>query len=349
MVLLGGAAVVAMSQHEATQPFGGEQEEPPTTQAIEGGGLMPSAGASSSSSTDEGAGVGEQRVVIESFVGKCVQRVKDNDAFFDTVDWSRRKRRQRLFVDVDVVELAVAMHGNTVLRMVRLDHNRGVTDASMGALKVGLRKSRVVVCSLYDTGVSDEEQRVVKEICEANAKAAATSTGLPTGWVERTSRSTGKPYFYNAESGESTFKRPVASVGHAVVPVMNSDRLAEMKRLNNMVARIDSVVDATCEVCKQKCGSLARHQMRVRHGKIWEARQDESKSAKKRRLTRERGERKQRKLALMHEIQTPATLAMHEVIFESGHLELYMARLPKHMQTQLRDRHPLCNVGNNKP
>jgi hypothetical protein len=89
--------------------------------------------------------------------------------------------------------------------------------------------------------------------------------------------------------------------------------------------------------------------MRVCHGKIWKARQDESKSAKKRRLTQERGERKQRKLALMHEIQTPATLAMHQLIFETGDLERYIARLPKHMQSKLRDGHPLCNVGNNKP
>ena len=63
-------------------------------------------------------------------------------------------------------------------------------------------------------------------------------------------------------------------------------------------------------------------------------------------LTQERGDRKQRKRDLLHEIRNPSTLGMHESVDECG-LEWLEARLPKHLKSKLE--HPLCNVTNNKP
>ena len=60
----------------------------------------------------------------------------------------------------------------------------------------------------------------------------------------------------------------------------------------------------------------------------------------------ERGDRKQRKRDLLHEIRNPSTLGMHESVDECG-LEWLEARLPKHLKSKLE--HPLCNVTNNKP
>ena len=51
---------------------------------------------------------------------------------------------------------------------ILLNANHGVTDASMEALKAGLKESGVVEVDLDDTGVSEGEQRAVEEICEAN-------------------------------------------------------------------------------------------------------------------------------------------------------------------------------------
>jgi hypothetical protein len=124
----------------------------------------------------------------------------------------------------------------------------------------------------------------------------------------------------------------------------STERLAEYKRLQMMI-RPEEVCKTACEVCQKTFGSLARHQMRARHGRIWRERQEETGSAKKRRLTQERGDRKQRKRDLLHEIRRPATLAMHESVNECG-LEWLEARLPKHLKSKLK--HPLCNVTNNK-
>ena len=49
-----------------------------------------------------------------------------------------------------------------------------------------------------------------------------------------------------------------------------------------------------CEVCQVCVYSLAKHQVKVRHGKIWTARQAETGSAKKRRHSTERQERRVR-------------------------------------------------------
>eukprot|EP01047_Picozoa_sp_COSAG01_P010629 COSAG01_NODE_454_length_16827_cov_61.424199_4_plen_89_part_00 len=86
--------------------------------------------------------------------------------------------------------------------------------------------------------------------------------------------------------------------------------------------------------------------MRARLGRIWREQQEETGSAKKRRLTHKHGDRKQRKRDLLHEIRNPSTLGMHESVDECG-LEWLEARLPKHLKSKLE--HPLCNVTNNKP
>ena len=125
----------------------------------------------------------------------------------------------------------------------------------------------------------------------------------------------------------------------------SAQKSAEYKRLQMMI-RPEEVCKTACEVCQKTFGSLARHQMRARHGRIWRERQEETGSAKKRRLTQERGDRKQRKRDLLHEIRNPSTLGMHESVDECG-LEWLEARLPKHLKSKLE--HPLCNVTNNKP
>ena len=128
----------------------------------------------------------------------------------------------------------------------------------------------------------------------------------------------------------------------------STQRLAEYTRLQQMIRPEGaSGAKTTCEVCQKTFGSLARHQMRVQHGRIWQERQEETRSAKKRRLTQERGDRKQRKRDLLHEILNPTTVAMHESVEECG-LEWLEARLPKHLKSKL-DHHPLRNVTNNKP
>ena len=128
----------------------------------------------------------------------------------------------------------------------------------------------------------------------------------------------------------------------------SAQTLAEYKRLQQMIRPEGaSGAKTTCEVCQKTFGSLARHQMRVQHGRIWQERQEETRSAKKRRLTQERGDRKQRKRDLLHEILNPTTVAMHESVEECG-LEWLEARLPKHLKSKL-DHHPLRNVTNNKP
>ena len=55
------------------------------------------------------------------------------------------------------------------------------------------------------------------------------------------------------------------------------------------------ILGGCCEVCNDGkwWDSLAKHQMQAKHGEIWEARQIESASAKKRRKTAERQERRQ--------------------------------------------------------
>ena len=62
-----------------------------------------------------------------------------------------------------------------------------------------------------------------------------------------------------------------------------------------MVAYRDSarILGSKCDVCGTFYQSLAKHQMKVKHGKIWEARRVETNSAKKKRLAGERRERMQ--------------------------------------------------------
>lgn len=47
-----------------------------------------------------------------------------------------------------------------------------------------------------------------------------------------------------------------------------------------------------CEVCQRDFRNLATHQVLAKHGRLWEARRDETASAKKRRLSQERCERR---------------------------------------------------------
>jgi hypothetical protein len=48
---------------------------------------------------------------------------------------------------------------------------------------------------------------------EPAGAASILSTPLPPGWVEKTSRSTGRVYYYNSSTGETTFVRPAGMVG----------------------------------------------------------------------------------------------------------------------------------------
>eukprot|EP01048_Picozoa_sp_COSAG05_P008849 COSAG05_NODE_694_length_7891_cov_5.305570_7_plen_226_part_00 len=89
--------------------------------------------------------------------------MKGNDAGLEEVNWYASG-----VTDAEVEGLAEAMRGNTVMQTVVLYGNRGVTGASMEALKVGLKESGVVGVLLDNTAVSEGEQRAVREICEAN-------------------------------------------------------------------------------------------------------------------------------------------------------------------------------------
>ena len=92
-----------------------------------------------------------------------IRKVKENDAGLKEVNWYGSG-----VTDAEVEGLAEAMQGNTVLQTVDVGGNPGVTDASMEALKAGLKESGVVGVMLDDTGVSEGEKRAVEEICEAN-------------------------------------------------------------------------------------------------------------------------------------------------------------------------------------
>ena len=61
----------------------------------------------------------------------------------------------------------------------------------------------------------------------------------------------------------------------------------------SLAKRYDSAT-TQCEVCKDAFYSLAMHQVKSRHGKIWKARKAETGSSKKRRLIKERRERDHR-------------------------------------------------------
>ena len=68
-----------------------------------------------------------------------IRKVKENDAGLEVVGWGDSG-----VTDAEVEGLAEAMQGNTVLQTVGLSFNWGVTDASMEALKAGLKESGVV-------------------------------------------------------------------------------------------------------------------------------------------------------------------------------------------------------------
>jgi hypothetical protein len=72
-----------------------------------------------------------------------------------------------------------------------------------------------------------------------------------------------------------------------------------------------------CEVCAGEFASLAVHQVKVNHGHIWEERQNESGSAKKRRLPREWRGRYQQKSAFANEICNPSTVEMAHMLAET--------------------------------
>ena len=53
-----------------------------------------------------------------------------------------------------------------------------------------------------------------------------------------------------------------------------------------------SIAMNRCEVCHGDFRNLASHQVLAKHGRLWEARRDETSSAKKRRLSKERCQRR---------------------------------------------------------
>ena len=82
-----------------------------------------------------------------------IRKVKGNDAGLKRVDWYESG-----VTDAEVEGLAEAIKGNTVVQTVYLHWNRGVTDASMAALKAGLKESGVVGVKLREV-----ETRAVHE------------------------------------------------------------------------------------------------------------------------------------------------------------------------------------------
>eukprot|EP01047_Picozoa_sp_COSAG01_P052260 COSAG01_NODE_5479_length_4233_cov_30.503145_3_plen_165_part_00 len=103
--------------------------------------------------------------------------MKENDAGLKAVDWIDSG-----VTDAEVEGLAEAMQGNTAVKTVGLIGNRGVTNASMAALKAGLKASGVVVVGLDYTGVSEGEQRAVVAVFAQNAarRMKANDAGLET-------------------------------------------------------------------------------------------------------------------------------------------------------------------------
>ena len=67
---------------------------------------------------------------------------------------------------------------------------------------------------------------------------------------------------------------------------MNNDNA----KVNNVIAQHSTATFVQCEVCNGKFSNLAQHQIKVKHGKLWEERQKETGSAKKRRLAEARKE-----------------------------------------------------------
>ena len=72
---------------------------------------------------------------------------------------------------------------------------------------------------------------------------------------------------------------------------MNNDNA----KVNNVIAQHSTATFVQCEVCNGKFSNLAQHQIKVKHGKLWEERQKETGSAKKRRLAEARKESYHRK------------------------------------------------------
>lgn len=65
--------------------------------------------------------------------------------------------------------------------------------------------------------------------------------------------------------------------------------------VNKIIAQHSTATFAQCEVCNEHFSNLAQHQIKVKHGQVWEERQKETGSAKKRRLAAARKESYHRK------------------------------------------------------
>ena len=110
-----------------------------------------------------------------------IRKVKGNDAGLEKVNWFDSG-----VTNAEVEGLAEALKGNTVMQRVDLSYNDGVTDASMAALKAGLKESGVVGVSLNRTGVSGGEKRAVAAVFAQNAvrRVKGNDAGLKeVNWV----------------------------------------------------------------------------------------------------------------------------------------------------------------------
>ena len=82
-----------------------------------------------------------------------------------------------------------------------------------------------------------------------------------------------------------------ASHEKKIVAKVNSDNA----KVNSVIAQHCTATFVQCEVCDFKFSNLAQHQNKSKHGKLWEERQKETGSAKKRRLASARKESYHRK------------------------------------------------------
>ena len=66
-------------------------------------------------------------------------------------------------------------------------------------------------------------------------------------------------------------------------------------KVKKIIAQHSTATFAQCEVCNRHFSNLAQHQNKVKHGRLWEERRNETGSAKKRRLAAARKESYHRK------------------------------------------------------
>ena len=84
-----------------------------------------------------------------------------------------------------------------------------------------------------ELGVNNKEKdEEVEDLVDEPNDVIVASTQLPKGWVEATDPSTGQVYYFNNETGESSWERPEGEIGD-IVPTASDDGISAQPESSN--------------------------------------------------------------------------------------------------------------------